>query len=82
MSSEAAATLEHESGYRLESDDVSQLRHSVTHGLWDDAPAFLRRLGVAGENERVIPYILSPFPLSSGSRQPVFSSASKSTWNN
>ncbi|CAE6463396.1 unnamed protein product [Rhizoctonia solani] len=56
---EAAATLEQESGYRLESDDVGQLRHSITAGLWDDAPAFLRRLGVAGDNERTARFLIS-----------------------
>ncbi|CCO27691.1 putative WD repeat-containing protein C343,04c [Rhizoctonia solani AG-1 IB] len=49
---EAAATLERESGYQLESEDVAQLRHAVTHGLWDEAPSFLRRLGVIGDHER------------------------------
>ncbi|KAG8691157.1 hypothetical protein FRC11_006268 [Ceratobasidium sp. 423] len=56
---EAAATLERESGYRLESDDVTQLRHAVTTGLWDDAPLFLRRLGVAGDNERTARFLIS-----------------------
>ncbi|KAH7341082.1 WD40-repeat-containing domain protein [Rhizoctonia solani] len=56
---EAATTLEHESGYRLESDDVAQLRHSITAGLWDQAPAFLRRLGVAGDNERTARFLIS-----------------------
>ncbi|KAF8682694.1 WD40 repeat-like protein [Rhizoctonia solani] len=56
---EAAATLERESGYQLESDDVVQLRHAVTHGLWDEAPAFLRRLGVAGEHERTARFLIS-----------------------
>ncbi|KAF8710474.1 WD40 repeat-like protein, partial [Rhizoctonia solani] len=56
---EAAATLERESGYQLESEDVVQLRHAVTHGLWDEAPAFLRRLGVAGEHERTARFLIS-----------------------
>ncbi|CAE6517146.1 unnamed protein product [Rhizoctonia solani] len=56
---EAAATLERESGYRLESDDVAQLRHAVSTGLWDDAPVFLRRLGVAGDNERTARFLIS-----------------------
>ncbi|CAE7110585.1 unnamed protein product [Rhizoctonia solani] len=56
---EAAATLERESGYRLESDDVGQLRHAVTTGLWDEAPAFLRRLGVVGDNERTARFLIS-----------------------
>lgn len=50
---ETAATLEIESGYRLESADVAQLRHSVKTGMWDEAPALLRRLGVTLDNERV-----------------------------
>ncbi|CAE6420686.1 unnamed protein product [Rhizoctonia solani] len=56
---EAAATLERESGYQLESDDVAQLRHAVTHGLWDDAPSFLRRLGVTGDYERTARFLIS-----------------------
>ncbi|CAE6467768.1 unnamed protein product [Rhizoctonia solani] len=57
--SQAAATLERESGYRLESDDVAQLRHAVTNGIWDEAPTFLRRLGVVGDNERAARFLIS-----------------------
>ncbi|QRV99920.1 WD repeat-containing protein [Ceratobasidium sp. AG-Ba] len=49
--SETAATLEAESGYKLESSDVAQFRHSIKAGLWDDAAATLVRLGVTAENE-------------------------------
>ncbi|KAG8721117.1 hypothetical protein FRC08_015611 [Ceratobasidium sp. 394] len=48
---ETAATLEAESGYKLESSDVAQLRHSIKNGLWDDAAAMLIRLGVTAESE-------------------------------
>lgn len=48
---ETASTLEIESGYKLESPDVTQLRYSIENGLWDDAAAFLLRLGVTMESE-------------------------------
>ncbi|KAG8743894.1 hypothetical protein FRC10_011184 [Ceratobasidium sp. 414] len=48
---ETAATLEAESGYKLESSDVAQLRHSIKNGLWDDAATMLIRLGVTAESE-------------------------------
>lgn len=56
--SESAAALELESGYRLESDDVAHLRHSVKTGVWDDAAALLRRLGVTVDSERVCLFAL------------------------
>jgi hypothetical protein len=48
---ETAATLEAESGYKLESTDVVQLRRSIENGLWDDAADMLIRLGVTAEGE-------------------------------
>ena len=48
---ETASTLETESGYQLESSDVTQLRYSIQNGIWDDAAALLIRLGVTMENE-------------------------------
>ncbi|KAF8609924.1 WD40 repeat-like protein [Ceratobasidium sp. AG-I] len=48
---ETASTLEIESGYKLESSDVTQLRYSIQNGLWDDAAALLLRLGVTMDSE-------------------------------
>ena len=47
--SESAATLEAESGYAMESPEVSQFRQLILDGLWSKAEAALMRLGVEGE---------------------------------
>lgn len=44
--SESAATLEAESGYTMESPEVSQFRQYVLDGMWPKAEAALGRLGV------------------------------------
>ena len=44
--SESAATLEAESGYSMESPDVSQFRQYILDGLWSKAEMALERLGV------------------------------------
>jgi len=46
---ESAATLEAESGYAMESSEVSQFRQYVLDGAWAKAEAALERLGVDGE---------------------------------
>ncbi|KAF8637401.1 hypothetical protein AX17_002896 [Amanita inopinata Kibby_2008] len=43
---ESAATLEAESGYAMETLDVSQFRQYILHGHWAKAEAALTRLGV------------------------------------
>ncbi|KAF9484688.1 WD40 repeat-like protein [Pholiota conissans] len=43
---ESAATLEAESGYTMESAEVSQFRQYILDGLWSKAEAALVRLGV------------------------------------
>jgi hypothetical protein len=47
--SESAATLEAESGYAMESPEVSQFRQLILDGLWSKADAALMRLGVDEE---------------------------------
>jgi WD repeat-containing protein 26 len=47
--SESAATLEAESGYAMESPEVSQFRQLILDGLWSKAEAALVRLGVDEE---------------------------------
>lgn len=47
---ESAATLEAESGYAMESPEVSQFRQYILDGLWSKAEMALERLGVQ-ENE-------------------------------
>ena len=47
--SESAATLEAESGYAMESPEVSQFRQLILDGLWSKADAALMRLGVDKE---------------------------------
>ena len=47
--SESAATLEAESGYAMESPEVSQFRQLILDGLWSKAEAALMRLGVDEE---------------------------------
>lgn len=44
--SESAATLEAESGYPMESPEVSQFRQYILDGLWSKAEMALARLGV------------------------------------
>ncbi|KAK7693817.1 hypothetical protein QCA50_003389 [Cerrena zonata] len=44
---ESAATLEAESGYSMESPEVSDFRQCVLDGAWTQAEAALERLGVA-----------------------------------
>ena len=51
--SESAATLEAESGYAMESSEVSQFRQLILDGLWSKADAALMRLGVEDEGLRV-----------------------------
>lgn len=45
--SESAATLEAESGYSMESPEVSDFRQCILDGAWAQAEAALERLGVA-----------------------------------
>lgn len=47
--SESATTLEAESGYAMESPEVSQFRQLILDGLWSKAEAALIRLGVDEE---------------------------------
>ena len=44
--SESAATLEAESGYAMESPEVSEFRQYILDGLWSKAEMALERLGV------------------------------------
>jgi len=44
--SESAATLEAESGYRMEGPEVAQFRQYILDGMWAKAEAALERLGV------------------------------------
>lgn len=46
---ESAATLEAESGYEMESSEVSQFKQYVLEGAWAKAEATLERLCVDGE---------------------------------
>ncbi|KDR73582.1 hypothetical protein GALMADRAFT_620676 [Galerina marginata CBS 339.88] len=46
---ESAATLEAESGYTMESPEVSQFRQYILDGMWPKAEAALARLGVQEE---------------------------------
>lgn len=48
--SESAATLEAESGYTMESSEVSEFRQCILDGAWDSAEAALMQLGVADED--------------------------------
>lgn len=50
VSSESAATLEAESGYTMESSEVSEFRQCILNGAWDSAEAALMRLGVADDD--------------------------------
>ena len=47
--SESAATLEAESGYAMESPEVSQFRQLILDGMWSKAEVALLRLGVDEE---------------------------------
>ena len=58
--SESAATLEAESGYAMESPEVSQFRQLILDGLWAKAEAALVRLGV-DEEEGLWVWFSSPF---------------------
>lgn len=44
--SESAATLEAESGYTMETAEVSQFRQYILDGMWSKAEAALVQLGV------------------------------------
>ncbi|KAK2466746.1 hypothetical protein APHAL10511_001004 [Amanita phalloides] len=46
---ESAATLEAESGYSMEAEEVSQFKQHILHGHWAKAEAALTRLGVNDE---------------------------------
>ncbi|KAF8350519.1 WD40 repeat-like protein [Amanita rubescens] len=46
---ESAATLETESGYSMETQEVSQFKQYILHGHWPKAEAALTRLGVNDE---------------------------------
>ena len=50
MQRESAETLEAESGYSMETSQVSNFRHSVLEGSWDEAEAGLVRLGVTNDD--------------------------------
>ncbi|KAF9014052.1 WD40 repeat-like protein [Cyathus striatus] len=56
---ESAATLEAESGYELETQDVSQFREYILNGLWGKAEAALIRLGVDEEGLRDTRFLIS-----------------------
>jgi hypothetical protein len=66
---ESAATLEAESGYSMETSQVSDFRHFILQGSWNEAEAALTRLGVTHEDglwviiktnfHRFLPYWLS-----------------------
>ncbi|KAI0685665.1 WD40 repeat-like protein [Cytidiella melzeri] len=47
---ESAATLEAESGYTMETSDVSSFRECILSGDWATAEAVLLRLGLSGED--------------------------------
>lgn len=47
--SESAATLEAESGYTMETPDVSRFRQCILDGDWDSAEDTLMRLGLSEE---------------------------------
>ncbi|TCD66196.1 hypothetical protein EIP91_001690 [Steccherinum ochraceum] len=47
---ESAATLEAESGYSMETSEVSEFRQCILDGAWDSAEAALMRLGVANDD--------------------------------
>jgi hypothetical protein len=54
--SESAATLEAESGYSMETPEVSDFRQYIVDGLWGKAEAALMRLAVSDEALSVNPY--------------------------
>jgi len=56
--SESAATLEAESGYAMESPEVSQFRQLILDGLWSKAEAALIRLGVEGEEGLWVSFLI------------------------
>lgn len=49
MCRQSATTLEAESGYKMESPEVSQFRQFILNGMWAKAEAALERLGVEQE---------------------------------
>ena len=49
MVSESAATLEAESGYRMESPQVAHFRRCILEGNWSEAEASLSGLGHRGK---------------------------------
>lgn len=52
--SESAATLEAESGYSLESHQVTAFRRCILDGLWDQADDALLLLGVTDEDNLLV----------------------------
>ncbi|THH10834.1 hypothetical protein EW145_g1054 [Phellinidium pouzarii] len=57
---ESAATLESESGYKMESPEVTHFRKCVLEGRWVDADSCLSTLGVSnGENLREARFLIS-----------------------
>lgn len=55
VNSESAATLEAESGYIMETPEVSEFRQCILDGAWASAEAALMRLGVSEEGTWVSP---------------------------
>lgn len=51
---ESASTLEAESGYKMETPDVSLFRSYIHKGQWNEAENCLDRLGIKGEEHRRI----------------------------
>ena len=52
--SESAATLEAESGYTMESPQVSEFRQYVLDGMWDTAEDLLITLGVSEPDNHAV----------------------------
>ena len=56
--SESASTLEAESGYSMETQEVAQFRQHILHGHWAKAEATLTRLGVHDEASLLVKSII------------------------
>ena len=57
--SESAVTLEAESGYAMESQEVAEFRHHVLEASWEQAEAALVRLGVTDEDNLMVRFAVS-----------------------
>jgi hypothetical protein len=58
LDSESAATLEAESGYTMETPQVTQFRQHILDGMWSKAEAALRYLCIADEDGLLVTSIV------------------------